>query len=55
MKYEIRKRSKVDPSIWYAVAWTDTKEWADKISHALNMCDDGEFAVFVEERPGAYG
>lgn len=43
MKYEIQKRSTTDPHVWYMVAQADTKEWAEKISESLNICDGGEF------------
>lgn len=49
MPYEIRKRSTTQPDIWYIVAWADTKEWADKTAAALDMCEEGEFKVFVPE------
>ncbi len=49
MKYEIRKRSKAEASIWYTIAWADTKEWADKILDALSICEDGDFTVFVND------
>lgn len=43
MKYEIQKRSATDPRVWYMVAQADTKEWAEKISESLYICDGGEF------------
>lgn len=47
MKYEIQKRSKTEPSIWYMVAQADTKEWAENIASALEVCEDGEFRVVI--------
>ncbi len=43
MKYEIQKRSTLDPDIWYMIAQADTEGWAREIVDALNMRSDGEF------------
>ncbi len=49
MKYTILRRSNYEPDRWYAVAWTDSKGYADKIVHALNVCEDGEFKILCED------
>lgn len=46
-KYEIRKKSKTDANIYSAIAYSDTWEWAKKISDALNIFEDAEFCVCV--------
>ncbi len=48
MKYEIQERSKVDPDIWYTVAWTDVKEYADMITCMLKL-NGKEFRIRESE------
>lgn len=52
MKYEIQKRSTLDPDIWYMIAQADTEGWAREIVDALNMRSDGEFRFIQQKRPG---
>lgn len=50
MKYEIRRRDKVDKNVWSAVAWSDTWKWANEITRSMNCVSDGEFAVFADRK-----
>lgn len=43
MKYEVQKRSKTEPAVWYMVAQTNVKMWAEIIAGALNICEPGDF------------
>lgn len=47
MKYEIQKRSISEPNIWYTIALTDTRDWAERITRTLDMLENGEFR-FIE-------
>ena len=51
--YEIQKRSKTNPNIWYMIAQTDILMWAKKIVEDLNIIETGEFRLSVrkEEQP----
>lgn len=45
MKYEIQHRAMSDPDVWYIVAESDIKEWAEKTVYALSLCTGEEFRV----------
>lgn len=48
--YEIVKRSTTNPNIYQTVAYTDLKEWADKIIDLLNLYTNDEFSIDDNEK-----
>lgn len=49
MKYEIQKKSTINPGEWVTVAYTDIKGWARMIADSLERIRAGEFRVFAGE------
>ena len=49
MKYEVQKKSTINPGEWVTVAYTDIRGWAKMIADSLERIRAGEFRVFEGE------
>jgi len=50
VKYEIQKKSTINPGEWVTVAYTDIKGWAKMIADSLERIRAGEFRVMEVEK-----
>lgn len=48
--YEICKKSKIE-DLYYAIAWTDVREYADSIAAALKKTNGGSYTVREIKNP----